>query len=805
VSAVPTPSDTPTAVPSDPPPAVPSGRPYPAPVGAPLALAAVRDAVLARGAVGHALRDALATAYDRWLTTLSVPAGACLVAVGGLGRREMAPYSDLDLVLVWRDAVVLGDADGFWYPLWDSGVPLDHATRTVAECLAVAEQDLPALIGMLWARPVAGDAELALHLRERIRRLWRGQARRRIAELAATCRQRWQRAGDGASSLEPDLKLARGGLRDAQVLQALAVAQLADVRVEMRRAHGLLLDVRGELHRQARRRGDVLRRQYLAAAARGLGLGAADDVLREVNLACRAVGHELDGALRRVAEATSARRTPGGPVVRRPLARDLVADAGEVALARSARVGPDPLLMLRAARVASETALPLAPYLVRRFAERTTAPPVPWPEELRAEFVRLLGGPAVIEVVTTLDLAGLMTTLLPAWAAVRGRAQHNPVHRHTVDRHLVDVVAAAAEFLHDVSRPDLLLVAALLHDIGKIGAGDHAKVGAPIARDAATAMGFDADDAALVAVLVRHHLLLVDTATGRDLDDARTVAGVLDAIGGRLDVLDLLYALTRADAKATGPAAWTPWRATLVADLVRRVRARAHGLPVQPAPTLPRDWWALAESTDLAVLVGRHDGTGAGVDLTVIAPDRIGVLNRTAGVLALHGLDVRSATIRSHAGRAVNTYHVEPLFGDVPDPAVLRGDLARTLAGADDLRERLETKERDYRRGPDPRRTPVASWPVDAATDAALVEVRADGSLGSLFRVTAALECCGLDVRAARVRSRGGTVIDTFYVRYGGSAPIPPAVRTAVDDELARTSGAPPHPNRRAPAADAPD
>ncbi len=797
-------------MPSDPPPAVPSGGPSGAPRGASLTLAAVRDAVLAQGAAGHALRDALATAYDRWLATVPVPADACLVAVGGLGRREMAPYSDLDLVLVWRDAVAPGAADGFWYPLWDSGVPLDHATRTVAECLAVAERDQPALIAMLWARPVAGDAELAMHLRERIRRLWRTQARRRIAELAEICRQRWQRAGDGASSLEPDLKLARGGLRDAQVLQALAVAQLADVRVDMRRAHTLLLDVRGELHRQAGRRVDVLRRQYRAAVASELGLKAADDVLREVNLACRTVGHELDGALRRVADATSARRTPGGPVVRRPLARDLVADTGEVALARSARVGPDPLLMLRAARVASETALPLAPYLVRRFAERTTPPPVPWPEEARAEFVRMLAGPAVIDVVTTLDLAGLMTAMLPAWAAVRGRAQHNPVHRHTVDRHLMDAVAAAAEFLHDVTRPDLLLLAALLHDIGKIGAGGHAEVGAPIAREAATAMGFDADDAALVAVLVRHHLLLVDTATGRDLDDPRTVAGVLDAIGGRLDVLDLLYALTRADAKATGPAAWTPWRAALVADLVRRVRARAHGLPVEPAPTLPRDWWALAESTDLAVLIGGREGgaeasADVGTDLTVIAPDRIGVLNRTAGVLALHGLEVRSATIRSHAGQAVNTYHVEPLFGDVPDPAVLRGDLARTLAGAGDLLQRLEIKERDYRRGPDPRRPPVASWPADAATGAALVEVRADGSLGSLFRVTAALERCGLDVRAARVRSRGSTVIDTFYVRHGGSALVSRAVQRAVDDELARTSGASPHPYRRAAAADAPD
>jgi [protein-PII] uridylyltransferase len=168
----------------------------------------------------------------------------------------------------------------------------------------------------------------------------------------------------------------------------------------------------------------------------------------------------------------------------------------------------------------------------------------------------------------------------------------------------------------------------------------------------------------------------------------------------------------------------------------------------------------------------------------VIAPDRPGALNRTAGVLALHGLQVRAATIRSHAGKAVNTYHVEPLFGGLPDAAVLRGDLARTLTDVGDLQDRLERKERDYRRGPDLRRPPVVSWPVDAATDAGLLEVRADWSLGLLYRITAVLERCGLDVRAARIRTWGNTVIDSFYVRAAGGAFVPPELRQTVGQEL---------------------
>jgi [protein-PII] uridylyltransferase len=762
--------------------------------GASVPLSIVRDAILAECAEGHELRVRLCEEYDRRLAALPLPTelarpGAALVAVGGLGRREVAPYSDLDLVLV-SDGAAVSDAaaEQLWYPLWDSGLALDHATRTIDECLAVAGRDLPALLGMLWARPVAGDPQVAIDLRERIRGLWRAQARRRVAELAELCRRRWQVAGDGSSELEPDLKQSRGGLRDGQVLQALAVAHVADFRADMRRAHTLLLDLRAEVHRLARRRDDVLRRQFQQSIGEtdfvAGGLDSADEVLRAVNRACRATAHELSGTLRRV--AANAGRPPSGgsssgrSASRLPLARDLVADAGEVVLARSARVDADPLLMLRAARVASEHALPIAPYLLRRFAERTEPPVAPWPAEARAEFVRLLGGPAVREVLEALDLAGLMTRILPAWAAVRGRAQHHPVHRHTVDRHLIETVSVAAHYRRDVARPDLLLVAALLHDIGKTGAGDHVAVGAPIAERAAVSMGFDTGDTALVTTLVRHHLLLVDTATGRDLDDPRTVTDVLAAIDGRLDTLDLLFALTRADARAVGSAAWTPWRATLVVELVRRVRDRARGVPPEPPPELPRRWRSMAETDGVAVLFDRSG------EITVTAPDRRGVLNRTAGVLGLHSLQVRAATVRTYAGKAVNTYHVEPLFGELPDPAVLRGDLARTLADAGDLPARLERKERDYRQDSAARRPAVAAWLDHAASNATVVEVRADASIGTLYRITAVLERCGLDVQAARVRTWGNSVIAAFYVRWSGDALVPGDVRAAVDEGLSR-------------------
>ncbi len=169
---------------------------------------------------------------------------------------------------------------------------------------------------------------------------------------------------------------------------------------------------------------------------------------------------------------------------------------------------------------------------------------------------------------------------------MRCRPQRNAVHLWTVDRHLIETAVRASAFTRRVSRPDLLLIAALLHDIGKGWPGDHS-VGEVIARDVAARIGFDPADVTVVATLVRHHLLLVETATRRDLDDPATVRSVAEAVGSP-GTLELLHALTEADALATGPAAWSSWRAALVADLVKRVSAVLAGqAPPDPEEALP--------------------------------------------------------------------------------------------------------------------------------------------------------------------------------------------------------------------------
>lgn len=761
------------------------------------------------GLVGAALRSALTEAYDGWLAdlfaTLDWPdggsasvidsadegalAGVALIAVGGLGRREPAPYSDLDLVLLHqgkRD--VRGLADAVWYPIWDSGLGLDHSVRTPDEAISVGREDLKALLGLLDMRHLAGDRSVSASLRERVYDLWRATADKRVDELQELTRTRWESAGEAAFLIEPNLKESAGGLRDVQALSALAAAQLVDVTNAVRSARTVLLDVRGQLQLQTGRGDDVLRQQEHRHLALALGLTDGDDVLREVNIAARTIGHALTGAFRRVA---TGRRPARGRLSRllpglRPspsrvgLAQGVVAQDGEVVLARDADPWADPLLVLRVARVAAENDLPLAPFAVERLASEAAPIPTPWPAAAFDEFVCVLGaGPAAVSVLESLDQAGILAALIPEWDSVRFKVQHNPVHRFTVDRHLIETAAQAAALTRQVSRPDLLLIGALLHDIGKgRPGGDHSVVGAGIAEQIATRMGLCDEDIATMVALVRHHLLLPDTATRRDLEDPVTVASVADAVGGSAELLELLHALTVADAAATGPQAWSEWKAGLIAELVERARALLAGVK-PPRPGLLDDRRrALAEAGTLAVEID-------GDQVIVAAPDGLGVLSRTAGVLALHSLDVRAATISTVAQMAVNSFVVEPRFGHLPDPAIVRNDLGRALDATLVLAERLAAKEQAYARSSRAAWRPATvHWFDDAATDATVLELRAHDSIGLLYRVTAALEHLGIDIRAARVSSLGGSVVDAFYLTTRDGLPIPAQERPVIESAL---------------------
>jgi [protein-PII] uridylyltransferase len=497
---------------------------------------------------------------------------------------------------------------------------------------------------------------------------------------------RHTRHGDLAQSLEPEIKEAKGGLRDLTILAALAEAWLAQrPRGEVVTATGLLLDVRDAIHVVTGRGRDRLLRQDHDAVAALLGHDDADDLLTEISDAGRVIAHSLDAAMRRASQAQRARLLRVGP--RRPqmtpLGYGLFVSDGELVLGHD-RLLTDPVLPLRAAALAATHGVPIAPATLTNLA-KVPPLPVPWPDEAREQLGNLLAsGPGLVPVWEGLDQAGIIGSWFPEWSTVRSRPQRSPVHRHTVDRHLVETVVHAGGMVREVSRPDLLLIAALLHDIGKVkGARDHSLEGAPLARAIVERMGHPEADVALVERLVREHLTLVELATRRDHADPGTVEAAISASGGTLAGFDLLRALTEADAAAAGPAAWTDWRSSLVAQLTTAVRARLDPDAPEPDDPAPR---AQPADVERAVRAGRVHvearSSGSAWRLDIISTDRLGLFADTAGVLAVEGLIVRTAIVRTLDGLAVNEWHVESPRVENPDPARI-GRLIERLATGD--------------------------------------------------------------------------------------------------------------------------
>ncbi|MEU6257591.1 [protein-PII] uridylyltransferase [Streptomyces sp. NPDC047043] len=798
----------------------------------PSGYAAARLRLLTEGAQsGPPRRKALSELTDDWLTGLFAAGaedlrGASLVAVGGYGRGELSPRSDLDLLLLHDGSdskAVAALADRIWYPVWDLGLSLDHSVRTPAEARKTAAEDLKVQLGLLDARHIAGDLGLTAGLRTAVLADWRNQAPKRLPELQELCAERAERQGELQYLLEPDLKEARGGLRDATALRAVAASWLADApREGLDDARRRLLDVRDALHLTTGRATDRLALQEQDQVAAELGLLDADTLLRQVYEAARVISYASDVTWREVGRVLRSRSVRprlramlggGKPVAERsPLAEGVVEQDGEVVLARAARPERDPVLPLRAAAAAAQAGLPLSLHAVRRLAAHVRPMPTPWPAEAREQLVTLLGsGHPTIEVWEALEAEGLITRLLPDWERVRCRPQRNAVHIWTVDRHLIETAVRASEFTRRVHRPDLLLVAALLHDIGKGWPGDHSVAGEIIAKDVAARIGFDREDVAVLAILVRHHLLLVDTATRRDLEDPATVRSVADAVGSQ-GTLELLHALTEADALATGPAAWSSWRGSLVADLVKRVAAVLAGdAPDEPeaaAPTAEQERLAIeAIATGSPVLSLRAqteppteeqasgDPEPLGVELLIAVPDQPGVLPAVAGVLAMHRLTVRTAELRAldlpdgvEGSVLLLDWRVAAEYGSLPQAARLRADLVRALDGSLDIAGRLAERDAAYprRRGvvaPPPRVT-VASAASRLAT---VIEVRAQDAPGLLHRIGRALDDAKVRVRSMHVSTLGANAVDAFYVTGSEGAPLPGEEAASVARKLEET------------------
>lgn len=740
------------------------------------------EAGFAQAAAGPQRRFDQAELVDAWLTGVwgesGAPAsGAALAATGSLGRRELGPGSDLDLVLLVDPEALTPDAAAplagrLWYPIWESGTVLDPTVRTPQECEDAAREDLQSAIDLLDLRWVAGDPALVRATADRVQTVWTRTARHRVAELAALVRQRSASYAELSQSAQPNLLSDRGGLRDRVTLHALVRAGLArDTGREIDRAAALLLDARDALQVVTGSSSTRIGQGDRDAVAALTGHPTAEVHRRELAAAARLIAWRLHRSLEAAAPEgecgsggtsgqTSAHRSSGAPTGSGDVLGTAVTGlaASEVPSTRS-----DLAAVVRAA----VSGRPLAGGTLARLA---LAPARPFGAIERDLLLEALAAEHFPTVYEDLDLVGIFSRWVPAWTPVRNLPQRSDVHRFTVDRHQVETVHEARPLLAHVNRPDLLLAAALLHDLGKQnGLRDHADAGAPLAAAAARHLGFDPADAAVIATLVRQHLTLVRLATGRNLSHPAVVTELLEAIGADPDVLELLRCLTEADARAAGSAAWPDWRRDLVDHLTGLARTALAGRPSAPRTMLTPQRAAqeavreaVLRSGTAQVLFPAPTRTDPVREICLGAPDAAGVFSAMSRLIARRRLDVRSALVVVQDGVALATCWIAGPLEALPSPGELRAALDAELTVGEGALEP----------GPPPAAPPVRAaeaapvvtvLPATTAGTTA-VQVNAPNRPGLLADLTTTIARHRLQVRAAQVTTLGPRAVDVLHV-----------------------------------------
>ena len=706
-----------------------------------------------------------------------------IAAVGGFGRGELSPGSDLDILILHRgnlSAEVLSSfVNKILYPLWDKKIKVDHSVRTRSEVREVVEVDLKVILGLLDIRLICGSAALVADVQIDAHDEWRKNSKRCLAELQKSLLERHQRAGELAYLLEPDLKEARGGLRDITALRALNKSGAIAIPMErISVAESLLSNVREALHIVSGRDKDKLLFQEQDKVAVHLGFADADALMSEVAQAARSVDYLLDSSWYRIAHKG---KDGSGRFLRKvrstTLSRDISVANKEVTIDIDANFALDPTIGLRACAAAAQLGLPMSMDSLERLSVALTSGvtelPNPWPRDARENLISLIGaGPAMVQIFEALDQEEIIFHWIPEWRAVRSLPQRNVLHRHTVDRHMVETAVHAAALTRKVHRPDLLLFSALFHDIGKGTEEDHSDRGAVLIAPLAQRIGFSESDIRTIQLLIKHHLLLSATATRRDLDDPATITAVADAIPD-LQTLELLHALSIADGEATGRAAWSDWKASLVAELVKRVELAITDNTVAEQPELSDDQRAKAESGKLSVSIENRKNLYA---IEVVIPDSTGILSTVAGVLNLLRLDVRSARTKSVGNSAVMEWIVIPdPHAPVLEEEKLHDEITRALKSRSSLSERIQERIDAYSQLPSiPVPEPVVETFLDAATDATIIEVRSHDRPALLFGIGDSISRSNVDIRSAIVTTLGAEAIDTLYVTEIGGGPLTP-------------------------------
>lgn len=843
------------------------------------------------------LDEILLTAYDGAFPVASEGRRAVdLAAVGSYGRGAVALGSDVDVRLLVGSLEQAGErAEQMLYSLWDSGLAVGHQVQTVDELVAAAAADLPTATSLLDWRPLAGEAGRSSALARRAAEglFAHSELGRFVARLEQEVSERHRRFGASIYSLEPDVKQGPGGLRDLDVAWWAArarwrVSELDDLlRIGVvserelagaRAARELLWRIRNLLHARAGRRADRLGYDEQEEVAARLGYeggpsAAAAQLMSDFYRAARTVGRFRDLVLARAKPALSRSRRPA----ERDLGGGLRLGDGVVTLAEPAQLARRPVLALELLREAIERHAAIDERARSLVASLTEDPA--WAAELRADpsaarlFVGLVGDCRDTAlraggVVAELHEVGLLLAMVPELAPLVGQVHRDAYHSFTVDAHSVAAVerlaaiargepggseelggawdpSLALRLAAELTRPQVLLLATLLHDLGKaLDRPDHARRGAELARGVLERLGLAAADVDDACQLIRLHLQLYHFATRRDVDDPSALGELLAHVGGQ-EALRHLYLLTVADLATTSVSALSWWKGRMLdeaylaaaralggggpLDAAREAQRRAAvlaALPSRPAllalgparvegflATMPLRY-LLANSIDSILahaelvcaggeapvrLALAAEGSPTSAELCVVADDRPGLLALIAAALSGARLDVHGAQIYSRrrpaqelgegsgdaALQAVDVFWIRDPTERPEGIAAWLPKLERDMAAA--LQGRLEPRQlaRIGRRAPAGRTLPTrVQLDDDASADHTLVEVFTHDRPGLLFTLADALHQLGLGISLAKISTEGARAIDVFYVRDGRRNKVDVGRRTEVRDAL---------------------
>lgn len=758
----------------------------------------------------------LTAATDTLLRPAAVARGLTLLAVGGYGRRELFPYSDVDvLVLLPEDgAASASDAViGLMQHLWDMGIPAAHAVRTLQATIEAAKADHTVATALMDVRYLAGDRAQYIALKRALRREVFGQNKRAFIEAKLAERdKRHEKWGDSRFLLEPHVKDGKGGLRDLQTLTWLArycygVTRAANLvrpdlltdeeRRHTREAYLFFSAVRAHLHILRGRADERLTfdaQTEIAALLRFPGetpQARAEQFMQQYFAYTRHVG-SLTRVFCTQLEQENLRSTPPFVVeetVKSSLPAYLALDHGRLHFSSEADLAGQPHQMIGLFAEAQVRGLDIHPqaHLMLTRALPKHGRKLPDDAEANRLFLSILLFPKAPEItLRRMNEMNVLAATIPEFAGISGQMQYDGYHTFTVDEHTLVAVGNLAAIeagqwavqfplstavAEEIADRTALYLAVLCHDIAKGQGGRHAAKGEDITQRIAARLGLAPARCEMASWLVKHHLVLSETAFRRDLDDPKTIEDFV-AVVQSPERLRLLLLITVADIKAVGPAIWNGWKGSLMRELYARAMV-TMGVGVRKEAAQPREVEeALAawrkHPASPAVIV-RPDTFRAITELTICLANQPHLFRVLAGVMAWIGASIVSARIATlKDGVAVATIGIQDVHGHAFDeqerlaqlPRLLTEGLAGKLAFDTELPRRHLLK-----RGRQVAITPAVFTDNQVSTESTVIEVNARDRLGLLYDILGALDACRLSVVTAHIATYGQKAVDVFYVK----------------------------------------